>query len=76
PTFLAMTGYEQVRSIAAALAGDHEAAGRVELVLAETGVCGGAGLFDEPAADASPGGCCGGSADPELISLSAPSADR
>ena len=26
PTFLAMTGYEQVRSVAAALAGDHEAA--------------------------------------------------
>ncbi|MFD6986529.1 NAD(P)-binding domain-containing protein, partial [Streptomyces sp. NPDC059956] len=31
PTFLAMTGYEQVRSIAAHLAGDHEAAERVEL---------------------------------------------
>jgi thioredoxin reductase len=28
PTFLAMTGYEQVRSIAAALAGDHQAAKR------------------------------------------------
>ena len=26
PTFLAMTGYEQVRSVAAELAGDHEAA--------------------------------------------------
>ncbi len=76
PTFLAMTGYEQVRSIAAALAGDHEAADRVELVLAETGVCGGAGLFDEPAADASSGGCCGAPAGPELISLSAPSTDR
>ncbi len=76
PTFLAMTGYEQVRSIAAALAGDHEAAARVELVLAETGVCGGAGLFDEPAADASAGGCCGAPAEPELISLSAPSTDR
>ncbi|GHE81077.1 flavoprotein [Amycolatopsis deserti] len=76
PTFLAMTGYEQVRSIAAALAGDHEAAGRVELVLAETGVCGGAGLFDEPAADTPAGGCCGAPAEPELISLSAPSTDR
>jgi hypothetical protein len=42
-----MTGYEQVRSVAAALAGDHEAAARVELVLPETGVCGGAGLFDQ-----------------------------
>ena len=48
PTFLAMTGYEQVRSVAAALAGDHEAADRVELTLPETGVCGGAGLFDDP----------------------------
>ncbi|WP_030611015.1 NAD(P)-binding domain-containing protein [Streptomyces sclerotialus] len=58
PTFLAMTGYEQVRSVAAALAGDQEAAERVELTLPETGVCGGAGLFDEPEADQSGGGCC------------------
>ena len=57
PTFLAMTGYEQVRSVAAALAGDHEAAARVELVLPDTGVCGGSGLFDAPATAAS-GGCC------------------
>jgi hypothetical protein len=39
PTFLLRTGYEQVRSIAAALAGDWEAARRVELALPETGVC-------------------------------------
>ena len=39
PTFLLRTGYEQVRSVAAALAGDLEAAERVELVLPETGVC-------------------------------------
>ena len=39
PTFLMLTGYEQVRSIAAALAGDRDAADRVELVLPETGVC-------------------------------------
>ncbi|WNZ10399.1 NAD(P)-binding domain-containing protein [Streptomyces sp. 11x1] len=60
PTFLAMTGYEQVRSIAAAIAGDHEAAERVELTLPETGVCGGAGLFDEPdaAQGSEGGGCC------------------
>ncbi|MET7889987.1 NAD(P)-binding domain-containing protein [Streptomyces mirabilis] len=60
PTFLAMTGYEQVRSIAAALAGDREAAERVELTLPETGVCGGAGLFDDPDAAQSGegGGCC------------------
>ena len=70
PTFLAMTGYEQVRSIAAALAGDHEAAERVELVLPETGVCGGAGLFDQPAEDAS-GGCCGAPAGVQDLTLSA-----
>jgi thioredoxin reductase len=39
PTFLMATGYEQVRSIAASLAGDDEAARRVELQLPETGVC-------------------------------------
>ncbi|CAL9500881.1 hypothetical protein SUDANB1_03427 [Streptomyces sp. enrichment culture] len=60
PTFLALTGYEQVRSITAAIAGDREAAERVELTLPETGVCGGAGLFDEPDAAQSgeSGGCC------------------
>lgn len=39
PTFLMATGYEQVRSITAALAGDWEAAAKVELDLPETGVC-------------------------------------
>jgi thioredoxin reductase len=39
PTFLLATGHEQVRSIAAALAGDMQAAARVELELPETGVC-------------------------------------
>jgi thioredoxin reductase len=73
PTFLAMTGYEQVRSIAAELAGDRAAAERVELVLPETGVCGGAGLFDEPAGDQA--GCCE-PAEPELLDLRAPSAFR
>ncbi|MFE2110341.1 NAD(P)-binding domain-containing protein [Kitasatospora sp. NPDC059463] len=71
PTFLAMTGYEQVRSVAAALAGDHEAAARVELTLPETGVCGGAGLFDEPEAARGEGGCCSTApAEPQLITLS------
>ncbi|PXY21249.1 FAD-dependent oxidoreductase [Prauserella muralis] len=74
PTFLAMTGYEQVRSIAAQLAGDQAAAERVELVLPETGVCGGAGLFDEPDGAAA-GGCCGGG-EPEVLGLAAPSAQR
>ncbi|MFI2209362.1 NAD(P)-binding domain-containing protein [Streptomyces sp. NPDC020141] len=62
PTFLAMTGYEQVRSVAAALAGDLASAGRVELTLPETGVCGGSGLFDAPdpaAQEEGDGGCCG-----------------
>ncbi|WP_021591323.1 FAD-dependent oxidoreductase [Actinomadura welshii] len=39
PTFLMATGYEQVRSIVAALAGDREAADTVQLDLPETGVC-------------------------------------
>lgn len=39
PTFLTLTGYEQVRSIVAALTGDDDAARRIELVLPETGVC-------------------------------------
>jgi thioredoxin reductase len=41
PTFLLLTGYEQARSVVAALAGDWEAARRVELTLPETGVCSG-----------------------------------
>ena len=55
PTFLMTTGYEQVRSIAASLAGDHEAAHRVELDLPETGVCSLPGVAEESA-------CCGGPA--------------
>lgn len=47
PTFLMLTGYEQVRSIVAAISGDMEAALDTRLVLPETGVCSG------PA-----GGCC------------------
>ncbi len=66
PSFLAMTGYEQVRSIAAALAGDLEAADDVQLVLPETGVCGGAGLFD---AGSQSGGCCGTPSTPEFVPL-------
>ncbi|MBU8543682.1 MULTISPECIES: FAD-dependent oxidoreductase [Roseomonadaceae] len=61
PTFLLATGHEQVRSIAAHLAGDTAAAQRVELVLPETGVC---SLDRAPEAascgtPATPqGGCC------------------
>ncbi|TDE60286.1 flavoprotein [Nonomuraea mesophila] len=39
PTFLLATGYEQARSVVAALAGDWEAARDVQLELPETGVC-------------------------------------
>lgn len=54
PTFLMLTGYEQVRSVVAAIAGDVAAADAVQLVLPETGVC--------TTAPESAGGCCGGSA--------------
>jgi thioredoxin reductase len=60
PTFLMLTGYEQVRSVVAALAGDWEAARNVELVLPETGVCSGGG--PKVAGAKSSGGCgCGDS---------------
>lgn len=39
PTFLMLTGYEQVRSVVCALTGDVEGARRVELTLPESGVC-------------------------------------
>ena len=39
PTFLLATGYEQVRSVVAALAGDWDAARDVRLELPQTGVC-------------------------------------
>jgi thioredoxin reductase len=55
PTFLMLTGYEQVRSIAADIAGDRAAAERVELVLPETGVC-------SRSAAPSASQCCGGPA--------------
>ncbi|WP_368419905.1 FAD-dependent oxidoreductase [Rhodovarius sp.] len=51
PTFLLATGHEQVRSIAAFLAGDWTAAREVHLELPETGVCATSPL---PAASA----CC------------------
>jgi hypothetical protein len=58
PTFLAMTGYEQVRSVVAALAGDLESADRVELTLPETGVCSGGGLSEDTEAQQDAGGGC------------------
>ena len=53
PTFLLLTGYEQARSVAAAIVGDWAAAREVRLVLPETGVCSTAGLADRG------GACCG-----------------
>jgi thioredoxin reductase len=58
PTFLLLTGYEQARSVAAAIAGDLEAADNVHLVLPETGIC--ETDFVEDGA-----GCCGGPAPAE-----------
>jgi thioredoxin reductase len=55
PTFLLLTGYEQARSVVAALAGDWEAARRVELVLPETGVCSGPVVAGGGVANS----CCG-----------------
>jgi hypothetical protein len=55
PTFLLRTGYEQVRSVVAALAGDWESARNVELVLPETGACS-VNRGAEPQAEAA---CCG-----------------
>jgi len=66
PTFLLATGHEQARSVAAYLAGDLEAAARVELDLPETGVCNGPGrkvAEEEPASS-----CCGAAPKPAAAS--------
>jgi hypothetical protein len=62
PTFLMATGYEQVRSVAAHLAGDEAAANEVRLLLPETGVCS-TNIAAELDANA---GCCGGPAPANL----------
>jgi len=49
PTFLLATGYEQVRSVTAWIAGDMPAATRVQLTLPATGVC---------STDLGGGSCC------------------
>jgi N-acetylglutamate synthase-like GNAT family acetyltransferase len=70
PTFLMATGFEQVRSVVAAIAGDLEAADRVELELPETGVCGMA-----PDKDAATGSaCCGPAAAPASAQVLIPTA--
>jgi thioredoxin reductase len=67
PTFLLLTGYEQVRSVVAAIAGDWEASRRVELVLPETGVC--ITHFEEGDA-ASGAACCGTEPGPSTATAS------
>jgi thioredoxin reductase len=71
PTFLMLTGYEQVRSVVAALVGDIEAARRVELMLPETGVCSSTAsqCGTEPAGASS---CCGTEPVVVATTLSAP----
>lgn len=58
PTFLMITGYEQVRSVVAALAGDWQAARDTRLVLPETGVCNGPGLAEADGGVRGVSGCC------------------
>ncbi|TDD45999.1 FAD-dependent oxidoreductase [Kribbella antibiotica] len=69
PTFLLATGYEQARSIVAALAGDWEAARDVQLDLPETGVCSSNLAFPED--EATGGGCCGPAPQAEAITAPA-----
>ena len=59
------TGYEQVRSVVAEIAGDHQAARDVHLALPETGVCG-VGPVAGEAELATASGCCGGPAPKEV----------
>ncbi|GAA0933513.1 NAD(P)-binding domain-containing protein [Kribbella koreensis] len=69
PTFLLATGYEQARSVVAALAGDWEAARDVQLDLPETGVCS-SNLAYGDSNDEAAGGCCGPA--PQAVEISAP----
>lgn len=64
PTFLLATGYEQVRSIAAYLAGQDSAP--ADLQLPETGVCSVADPEDEEAAD---GFAVASSAEPQMVGV-------
>ncbi|MES2609113.1 MAG: NAD(P)-binding domain-containing protein [Pseudomonadota bacterium] len=62
PNFLMATGYEQARSVVAAIAGDWVAANQVQLDLPQTGVC--SVDISEPATGraAAASSCCGGPA--------------
>jgi thioredoxin reductase len=69
PTFLLATGYEQARSVVAALAGDWEAARDVQLDLPETGVCS-SNLAYGDASGETAGDCCGPV--PQTVEIAAP----
>jgi thioredoxin reductase len=58
PTFLLATGYEQARSVVAALAGDWTAARDVRLDLPQTGVCNSSPAVGDDTISAGAGGCC------------------
>jgi hypothetical protein len=72
PTFLMVTGYEQVRSVVAEIAGDRKAAREVHLGLPGTGVCS-AGPVAGSGGGAS--GCCGGPAPAEADACCVKDAD-
>ncbi len=73
PTFLLATGYEQVRSVVAAIAGDTAAADDVQLDLPETGVCstdlGGSCDAPAPSTEAATDSCCGAD---QLVTIGVP----
>ena len=68
PTFLLATGYEQARSVVAALAGDWAAARDVQLDLPETGVCSSNLAYGGSAEEGT--GCCGPATEP--VEIAAP----
>jgi thioredoxin reductase len=77
PTFLLATGYEQVRSVVAALVGDWASAAEVRLELPETGVCGVPASVDANGVGVG-SSCCGAAAtvpSPALIALELPTLD-
>ena len=74
PTFIMLTGYEQVRSVVAALRGDMEAARRVELTLPETGVCSSTPEASCDSTASAAAGCC--APEPTIITTLAAPARR
>jgi hypothetical protein len=61
PTFLAMTGYEQVRPVVAAIAGDRGRRSGSSWSCPRPGSAAGQGVVDDPD-PAAEGGCCGATA--------------